>query len=302
MPMLAVLFILALMHLKIAGYPLGGSLEFSRAIERRYLGLGGEIHYKSPVTRILVENDQAVGVRLADGTEYRSDIVISAADGRTTIFDMLDGKYINDDIHGYYEKLPLFSPLIYIALGVARSFDELPHSVSGISYSLDEPVTIAGKERKRLDVQIYNFDPSLAPAGKTVVRIMLDSDYEYWKKLKQDPERYKAEKEQIADKVIALLDRRFPGLAAQVEMRDVATPMTWERNTGNWRGSFEGWLVTTKTIGMQMSKTLPGLENFYMAGQWVEPVGGLPPAAMSGRNAIQIICEEDKKPFVTSIP
>ena len=67
------------------------------------------------------------------------------------------------------------------------------------------------------------------------------SSYEYWKQLREAPERYKAEKEQIADKVVALLDQRFLGLAAQVEMCDVATPMTFERYTGNWRGSFMGW-------------------------------------------------------------
>jgi len=302
MPMLAMLMTLAWLHQKTAGYPLGGSLEFARAIERRYLNLGGEIHYKSPATKILVENDQAVGVQVADGTEHRSDIVISAADGHTTIFDMLDGKYINDKIQGYYDKLPLFPPLIHIALGVARSFDELPSSVAGINYPLDEAVTIAGKEWKRLGVYIYNFDPSLVPVGKTVLKVMFNSDYEYWKKLKQEPERYKAEKEHIADQVIALLDRRYPGLAAQVEMHDVATPMTWERYTGNWRGSYEGWLFSTKNFGMRMSKTLPGLKNFYMVGQWVEPGGGLPPAAMSGRNVTQIICKQDKRPFVTTTP
>ena len=286
---------------KQAGYPVGGSLEIARAIQQRYLDLGGEIHYKSPVAKILVENDQAVGVRLADGTEHRSDTVISAADGRTTIFDMLDGKYIDDKIQGYYDNLPTMPPLIYIGLGVARSFDE-PYSVFGTYYPLDEPVTIAGQELKRLPVHIYSFDPTLAPAGKTALRVKLDSDYEYWKKLRQDPERYKAEKEQIADKVVALLDRFFPGLADQVEMHDVATPMTFERYTGNWRGSYMGWASTTETLGMRMSKTLPGLGNFYMAGQWVEPGGGTVVGAMSGRYVSQIICKRDKKKFVISTP
>jgi phytoene dehydrogenase-like protein len=209
--------------LEIRSYPLGGSLEFARSIERRYLDLGGEIHYKSPVTKILVEHNRAVGIRLADGMEHRSDIIISAADGHTTIFKMLDGKYINNKIQDYYDKLPVFFPSIYIGLGVARSFDDLPHSVSGLIFPLDEPVTIDGKERNRLGLQIFNFDPSLAPEGKIALRVMLDSDYERWKQLKQNPDRYKAEKEQIADKVITLLDQRFPGLAAQVEMCDVAT-------------------------------------------------------------------------------
>ena len=298
-PMMGMLMTLAWMHNKAAGYPIGGSLEFSRAIEGRYLGLGGEIHYRSPVSKILTESDQAIGVRLADGTEHRSDIVVSAADGHSTIFDMLEGKYINDKIRGYYDKLPVFPPLVQVALGVARSFEGLPPS---IIYPLKEPVTIAGQEHKKVGVEIHNFDPTLTPQGKTVVKVMFSSDYEYWKKLKQDLERYKAEKEQIANKVIVLLDQHFPGLAGQVEMCDVATPMTWERYTGNWRASFEGWLITTKTFGMRMSKALPGLKNFYMAGQWVEPGGGVPTAAMSGRKVIQITCKQDKKPFAASIP
>jgi len=246
-----------------------------------------------------VENDRAVGVQLADGSKHRSDIVISAADGRTTIFDMLEGKYINDKIQGYYDKLTTMPPLIYISLGVARSFDKLP---SVVDYPLDEPVTIAGQEWKRLQVHTYNFDPSLAPEGKTLLTLLHYSNYEYWKKLSEDPKRYKAEKERIADAVVASLDRRFPGLATQVEMRDVATPMTFERYTGNWKGAYEGWKISTKTIDMRMNKTLPGLANFYMAGIWVMPGGGLPTAVMSGRNVTQIICKQDKKEFVTSTP
>jgi phytoene dehydrogenase-like protein len=111
-----------------------------------------------------------------------------------------------------------------------------------------------------------------------------------------------AEKEQIANQVIDLLNQRFPGLATQVEMHNVATPMTWERYTGNWRGSYEGWLPSLGAFMNRMSKALPGLDNFYMAGQWVEPGGGLPTAAMSGRNVTQIICQKDKKPFVTVTP
>ncbi|GAH62313.1 unnamed protein product, partial [marine sediment metagenome] len=164
-PMMGMLATLAWMHNKSAGYPVGGSLEFSRAIERRYLDSGGEIHYRSPVSKILVENDKAVGVRLADGTKHRGNIVISAADGHSTVFDMLEGKYINDKIRGYYDKLPVFPPLVQVALGVARSFEGLPPS---IIYPLEEPVTIAGREHKSVGVEIHNFDPTLAPQGKTV--------------------------------------------------------------------------------------------------------------------------------------
>ena len=153
-----------------------------------------------------------------------------------------------------------------------------------------------------MGVHVYNYDPSLAPEGKTVLKVLLNSDYDYWEELRQDTKRYREEKKKIADQVISLLEQRFTGLGVQVEVRDVATPMTWERYTGNWRASHEGWLMTTKNLNMRLRKTLPGLKNFYMAGQWVMPGGSLPYVAVSGRNVTQIICKNDKKKFVTSTP
>jgi phytoene dehydrogenase-like protein len=152
-------------------------------------------------------------------------------------------------------------------------------------------------------VEIGNFDPTLAPPGKTVVKVLFPADYSYWKSLGQDRARYEREKEKIADQIIALLDQRYPGLAGQVEMRDVASPLTWERYTGNWQGSMEGWLMTRETFPpFRMSKTLPGLQNFYMAGQWVEPGGGVPTAALSGRNVIQLLCARERGRFVATTP
>jgi phytoene dehydrogenase-like protein len=302
-PTSAALMTLAWMHKHDAGYPIGGSLAFSQGIERRYLELGGQIHYKSRVQKILVENERAVGVRLADGTEHRADVVISAGDGHATIFDMLDGKYVSDEVRGYYKELPIFQPIIQVSLGVARDLSNEPHMTI---CTLDQPVTIAGEVRNRLGVKHYCYDPTLAPPGKSVLTVMFGSDYEYWKRLREDRERYKAEKKQISDVVIAQLEKRFPGIGEQIEVVDVATPMTYERFTGNWKGSMEGWVITTETVSMimgpGMSKTLPGLESFYMAGQWVQPGGGVPTAAMSGRKVIQMICEADGKPFVATTP
>lgn len=302
-PVTFMLMTFAWLHNRSAGYPIGGSLPFSQAIEKRYLALGGEMVYKARVVKILTKDDRATGIRLEDGTEHFADYVISAADGHATIFDMLEGRYVDDRIKGYYETLLPFPPLVYVALGVNRAFKELPTS-AGIALELAEPFSVGGVEQKFLDLHIYNFDPTLAPEGKTLITSMFQTDYEYWKDLRQNEEQYKAEKERIADRVVALLDKRFPGLAAEVEMRDVSSPTTFVRYTGNWKGSFEGWQVTPKTwnLGKVMKKTLPGLDNFYMAGHWVEPGGGLPAVAMCGRNVIQIICKKERKKFFTKLP
>jgi phytoene dehydrogenase-like protein len=168
---------------------------------------------------------------------------------------------------------------------------------------LKSPVTIAGVRISRLPVEFLGHDPTMAPEGKTVLRLMLDTDHEYWKQASGDPVRYAAEKEAVAATVVDALSEKYPGFAQQVEMRDVATPLTFERYTGNWRGNWGGWRITERTVApLHMRKTLPGLDHFYMVGQWVEPGGGVPTAALSGRQAVQIMCHRDGKTFNTSMP
>ncbi|MFH0843457.1 MAG: NAD(P)/FAD-dependent oxidoreductase [Bacteroidota bacterium] len=306
MPEFSILFMFftfAYLHKKNAGYPLGGSTPMSEALEKRYLSLGGKINYRKKVEKILVENDKAVGIRLTDGTEYRAGRVISAADGYSTIFNMLDGKYADDKTREPYEKWQIFQPLIFAGFGVNRSFKDEPVSVSGFSYPLAEPVEIGGMLRDRLWIHLYNHDASMAPGGKTSIIIMLESRYDYWEKLARDETAYRAKKEEIARILINHLDKRFPGIASQVEVVDIATPMTFKRYTGNWQGSFEGWLITPEnayTMMKPMSNMLPGLSNFYMSGQWVQPGGGLPTGIMSGRRLIKSICKEDKRKFRTT--
>jgi len=285
-----------------AGYPIGGSLEFSKAIEKRCLDLGGELRYSARVAKILVDADKAVGIRLADGSEHRADYVVAAGDGHAAIFDLLEGKYVDDTIRGYYEKLTPFPPLILVALGINRRFDDVPLLISNLRFELGQPLQIADRTVDGISLHIFNQDPGLAPAGRTTVVCMFATDYTWWKNLRQDAPRYHEVKEEIADKLIDAIERRFPGIRAQIQMRDVATPITFERFTGNWKGSFEGWMTTPQTWMLNMKKTLPGLANLWMCGQWVEPGGGLPPSAMSGRNVVQFMCAQDRKRFVTTVP
>ncbi len=298
------LFTLAFLHKKEAGYPIGGSMPMSEAMAQRYLDLGGAIHYNSRVEKVLVEADTAVGVRLADGSEHRAARVISAADGHATIFDMLEGKYADDQTRLPYEKWQAFPPLLYVGLGVNRTFDDEPHTVSGFSFPLRQPTEIGDAVQKRLPVHLYHHDPTLAPAGKTSMVVMLPSNYEYWKALAQDRAAYNEKKDQVARTVVELMEQRFPGISRQVEMVDVATPLTFERYTGNWKGSFEGWLITPESSDSffkRMPQTLPGLQNFYLCGQWVEPGGGLPTGVTSGRRLVQALCKQDHKKFQTTL-
>lgn len=292
---------LAWMHRGYCGYPLGGSFSFSKTIEERYKFLGGEVQYGRRVKKILVENGRAVGIRFDDDTEHRADYCISAADGRSTIFGMLEAKYASEETQVRYRKARVVPSVVQVALGVNRLFENMPYSAMGVTFALNEPVEIAGEERRFLNLHIYNHDPTLAPEGKTVVKVTVISDYSYWESLLADPCGYDRAKEDIGDKIVTCLDRRFPGLAGQVEMRDIATPVTLHRYTGNWKGSIAGWTITPESMGHNIGRTLGGLENFYMAGHWVDPIG-VPMAALSGRNAIQLICRKDRRRFGATVP
>ncbi len=81
---------------------MGGSLEFAKGIEKRYLELGGKIQYKSKVDEIIVSNDRVTGIKLTDGRVHTADFVVSAVDGYSAIFDMLKGQYINEEIKALY--------------------------------------------------------------------------------------------------------------------------------------------------------------------------------------------------------
>ena len=296
-PMMVHLNFLAGSHNRTLGWPVGGSLAFARAIEARYRGLKGQVQYNSRVSKILVEGDRAVGVRLANGSEHRADVVVAAADGHSTIFDMLSGEYVDGRVKSYYENPVDYCEMtLQVSYGVARDMSGEPHS---LTYFLRSPVHLLDRDIDRLDVEIFNFDPTLAPPGKTVVKVMFGSRYSFWRELARDRRRYQDEKARIAAAVIALLEERFPGFSAQVEMTDVATPLTTERYTGNWRG-LQAWMpsgagLTALTRGF--TRTLPGLKNFHMAGHWAEATIGISTAAMSGRKAIQRICKEDGRRF-----
>ena len=127
---------------------------------------------------------------------------------------------------------------------------------------------------------------------------MISTDYDWWAKRGAE---YQRAKELAADIVLDCLDQYVPNLKTNVRMTDMATPLTYWRHSRAWRGAFEGWLPGTNAL-KHVPKALPGLERFYMAGQWVEPGGGVPTALMSGRHVVQLICAALEREFVPPRP
>ncbi len=293
-----VIMIMATIAGGLLGLFKGGCHEFIEAIVNKYESLGGEIQYRAKVEKILVEDDAAIGVVLADGTEHRADVVVSAADGRSTIFDLLGGQYVDDKIEKRYDTWKPYDPMVIVSLGVDRVFErEAPFSM----FIMKEPLEYAGRSITCLPLRVMNYSDAFAPEGKTVIQVMLETDWEYWFDLRQNHDEYNAMKTQIAGEIVKRLEVQYPGISSRIEMTDVATPYTSWRYTLNDKGSPMGWLLTRSTLTEMIPRTLPGLKNFYMAGHWVLPGGGVPGSIYTGRNVIQILCKKEGREFKTEV-
>ncbi len=291
---LAFIMMFAWFNQKNAGYLIGGSLPMAERMTKRYLELGGRLATKKRVLSIIVEKDSAKGIVLSDGSEIRADYVISAADGHSTIFDMLGGKYLSRQIINAYENWELFTPLVQVSFGLKTKIRS--DSPTESLLTKDQMIGKTNTENG-YSIMNYSFDSTMAPDGKSVIVIRFESPWKLWKDMSKAD--YDSEKEQIEKDARTLIEKRYPGINEYIEVCDVATPVTDVNYTGVWKGSYEGFLPSSKNLMDNINPILPGLSKFYMAGQWLFPGGGLPPAGQSGKWAIQYICKEEKKVFLS---
>ncbi|MBN1185309.1 MAG: NAD(P)/FAD-dependent oxidoreductase [Bacteroidales bacterium] len=302
MSMLAIISTMAALNNKAAGFPTGGSLQFSNSIEKRLLELGGNIYYRKRVEKILVADGKATGIMLEDGSVVAADYVISCADMYTTLNKLLGGNYGCRQHEELFTGEKIYPSSVQVSFGVNMDLSEGPDCVSDL-YKLREPVEIGKQKIEWLGIRNFSFDPTLAPKEKTVIECFFYSDdFRYWEELYKNKHAYKAEKERIAACVTKELEHKYPGFSSHIEVVDVVTPMTYVRYTGNYKGSYMTWVMSPDFMKKYqlIRKDLPGLKNFWLSGMWVLPPGGVPTGAKTSRDVLQIICKLDKRKFRTT--
>jgi len=220
-----------------AGYPLGGSGKFIEKLEKRYRELGGEIAFGKKVTKILIEKNKAIGIELNKNEKVTAEYVISAADGNTVLFELLGEKFVDKKTKNAYQTLKTFPSLIYFSAGINRTFDDVESSILGVNIPLTQKLKVGNYEHERITFQIYNFDPTLAPKGKTLITAMVDTDYEYWKNIyDKGQEIYRQKRQFISNALIEALEAYFGDIKGKVDFTDTATPITYKNWTGNHNG------------------------------------------------------------------
>lgn len=127
-----------------------------------------------------MKENEAVGVRVKDGSEHYADYVISAVDGHRALFDLLKGKYVDDEIKNLYNNEKILHTSMQVSLGIDCNLSCEPH---GLALKLENPIIIGDTVNKYLYLKHFCFDKIISNNGKSVITSIIKTDYEYWSKL-----------------------------------------------------------------------------------------------------------------------
>lgn len=283
---------LGLYYKENVNFPEGGSLRLMKGIEKSFVSLGGNISYKTPVKRIVIENNQAIGVELEDGSIKKADIILSAADGYKTLFHLLGNQFTTQKHKDLYDHQPIYTSFIQVSFGMKKKMEDIPYV---LRVNTKNAFHIAGEMKTDLCLVHYDFDKTLAPPDCSTLIVLYTTNFKWWENIEYQSEAYRLEKEKILKTTIEQLELILPEVASQIEVTDVSTPYTTVRYTHNYKSGL-GFIPTVDYMKALRNPQfqLDGLSHFYLAGQWVSGMG-VPNAALSGKNVIKEICKTHQK-------
>jgi prolycopene isomerase len=259
-------------------YPKGGVGQIAQKLVEGLKKAGGEIKYKARVTEILLEKGKAVGVKLADGTEYRAKRIVSNATRWDTFEKLLSPAQMPATEKRWQQRYKKSPSFLSLHLGVKA--EVLPPGTECHHIFLEDWDDME-KPEGTIFVSIPTLlDPHLAPEGHQIIHTFTPSWMEDWQGL--STQEYREKKEAAADRLISRLETIFPGLTAGLDYQEVGTPRTHRRFLGRDDGTY-GPIPRRKLaglLGMPFNRTaIPGL---YCVGDSTFPGQGLNAVAFSG--------------------
>ena len=259
-------------------YPKGGVGQIAQKLVEGLEKVGGEIQYKARVTKIITENNRAVGVELADGKVYRAKRIVSNATRWDTFEKLLPPEEMPTSEKKWqkrYQKSPSF-----LSLHMGVKADVLPVGTECHHILLEDWKNMEATQGTIFLSIPTLLDPDLAPAGYHILHAFTPDWIENWQELSSS--EYEEKKEAAAGRVIERLEKIFPGLDASLDYLEVGTPRTHRRFLNRQDGTY-GPIPGRKLLGllgMPFNRTtIPGL---YCVGDSTFPGQGLNAVAFSG--------------------
>jgi phytoene desaturase len=269
---------------------------------------GGEVVVSQPVEQILVENKRAVGVRTLSGTVVKTRVVISAASSEQTYLKLLDPALLPSAFCRKIKNQEPSGSLFQLFLGLSeQNGSGLENTTTFVGpYPWDDPLK-----------KVYEWDldtitsmgvitvegPEHAPSGCRSVNISCLCPYDHpqnWylpadstsNHRPVDRSRYRAFKNELAQKVIHNMERYLPGLKKRITVMETATPLTIERYTSATKGGLQGLAHTLEQSGNKRGTLTTPIPGLYHTGQYTFPGAGIVTVAVSADICSKIVLHE----------
>lgn len=289
------------------GHAIGGMGAITQAMAAAARSHGVEIETDAPVAEVIVEKEKATGVSLSDGRAIRAPIVVSNVNPKLLYTRLIPAGALPPPFRTRMKNWRNGSGTfrMNVALSQLPSFTALPgpgdHLTAGIiiapslSY-MDRAWTDArqhGWSREPIvEVLIPStLDDTLAPEGQHVASLFC----QHVAPELGDGRSWDDHREEVADLMIATVDRYAPGFAASVIGRQALTPLDLERDFGLLSGDiFHGALSLNQLFS---ARPMLGhadyrgpLKGLYHCGSGAHPGGGVTGAP--GHNAAHTILRD----------
>ena len=265
-------------------YPKGGVGVIAEKLVKGLEDYGGEIRYKSKVKKVILDGSKAIGVRLVNGEELYSKVVISNA----TRWDTFGGEGIKDpliDINERpkseakwskrYKPSPSF---LSLHLGVDKNcIPEKTHCHHLILNQWNDMQKEQGVAFMSIPTLL---DSSLAPEDSHIVHAFTPSSMNEWENLHS--KEYIEKKNEAANSLLLKIEQILPGITNNLNHKEIGTPKSHRRFLGRHQGSY-GPIPSRRLPGLlNMPFNSTNLKNFYCVGDSCFPGQGLNAVAFSG--------------------
>jgi len=263
-------------------FPRGGSGALRDALVDAARTHGAVFRRGAEVTKIHVKRGKVCAVELASGETIEADVVVSAVDPTITYGRLVDAEHLPRRILCKARRTRASVGSICIFLGLRR--DVRDHGLGAFnvwdypSWDLDR---VYGDiiDGKLPDAWPFFLSPnslkddsgSMAPEGCStleVVTLAPHAPFAKWtnqKSFKRGDE-YLAFKDEVADSVLRSVETRWPGLVGDVEIRDVATPVTNTHYVNAPLGSIYGPASTPDQFGFNSFRPWTPVKGLVLAG------------------------------------
>jgi phytoene dehydrogenase-like protein len=284
------------------GFVRGGMGALSDALRRSAEAAGAEIRTDAEVARILVRDNQAIGVALASGAEHRARFVISNADPIRTFTRLMPRAELPPEFATQIDayrctgssfklnlalgELPSYTALPGTALGPQhRGTTHLCTTLTALDHAWDEAKYGVPSTEPLLEITIPTaYDPDLAPSGKHIMSIFAQyAPYQLATGTWDD-----GTKQAFVDRLIDVIARYAPNIRGAIEGVHALSPLDLEREYGLTGGNiFHGDLRPDQLFAFRpvagWARYETPIQGLYLCGSGTHPGGGVTGAP--GHNA-----------------